>query len=207
MKSSEPLIPGIVLAGCMAWGSVALALPQPDPQEIPALVFEPAPVVCTLARCEMPEIDLKPDIKLTEYQYQVPAADPVELTMLAQAVWGEARGVKSKAQQAAVIWCIFNRVDDPRWPDTIVEVCTPGQFHGYSPLNPIDPELYDLAHDVWNRWHREKLGDPNPGRTLPPQYVYFTGDGKVNHFRDAYHGGHRWDWSLPDPYTAMKGDT
>lgn len=135
------------------------------------------------------------------YQEQIPAADPADITRLAQAVWGEARGVTSKAEQAAVIWCIFNRIDDPRWPDTIESVCVHSQFHGYGPDNPVEPELYDLALDVYARYYREKAGDGASGRTLPKEYVYFHGDGDVNHFRIEYEStGELWDWSLPSPY-------
>lgn len=136
-----------------------------------------------------------------DYNALVPAADPADITRLAKTIWGEARGVTSKAEKAAVVWCIFNRIDDPRWEDTIEEVCTTSQFHGYDPDNPVDPELYDLALDVYARYYREKAGDGASGRTLPKEYVYFHGDGDVNHFRIEYEStGEFWDWSLPSPY-------
>lgn len=34
-----------------------------------------------------------------------------DLELIAQTVWAEARGVESRAEQAAVVWCILNRVD------------------------------------------------------------------------------------------------
>ena len=42
-----------------------------------------------------------------------------ELELIAQTVWAEARGVESRAEQAAVVWCILNRVDAGTWGDTI----------------------------------------------------------------------------------------
>lgn len=131
----------------------------------------------------------------------VPQADPEDITRLAQTLWGECRGVKSKARQAAVVWCVLNRVDDPRWPDTIEEVCINSQFNGYDPSHPVDPELYDLALDVWQRWQREKAGETDVGRVLPAEYVFFHGDGRENHFRTDWEDMSTfWDWSLPDPY-------
>lgn len=120
---------------------------------------------------------------------------------LAQTIYGEARGVSTTAEKAAVVWCILNRLDDPRWPNTIESVCTPSQFHGYDPANPIDPELYALAKDVYARYEREKAGEINVGRVLPREYVFFHGDGKTNWFRTEYQSpvGY-WDWSLPSPY-------
>lgn len=121
-----------------------------------------------------------------DYNALVPAADPADMRRLAQMVWGEARGVELKVEQEAVIWCVFNRIDDPRFPDTIAEVCTQSQFHGYDPDNPVEPEFYDMALSVWNEWNRLHLGDPTAVRTLPVEYVYFHGDGERNWFRTEY---------------------
>ena len=121
-----------------------------------------------------------------DYNALVPAADPADMRRLAQMVWGEARGVELKVEQEAVIWCVFNRIDDPRFPDTIAEVCTQSQFHGYDPDNPVEPEFYDMALRVWNEWNRLHLGDPTAVRTLPVEYVYFHGDGERNWFRTEY---------------------
>lgn len=121
-----------------------------------------------------------------DYNALVPAADPADMRRLAKMVWGEARGVELKVEQEAVIWCVFNRIDDPRFPDTIAEVCTHSQFHGYDPDNPVEPEFYDMALRVWNEWNRLHLGDPTAVRTLPVEYVYFHGDGERNWFRTEY---------------------
>ena len=121
-----------------------------------------------------------------DYNALVPAADPADMLRLAQMVWGEARGVELKVEQEAVIWCVFNRIDDPRFPDTIAEVCTHSQFHGYDPDNPVEPEFYDMALSVYNEWCRLQFGDPTAVRTLPVEYVYFHGDGERNWFRTEY---------------------
>lgn len=135
------------------------------------------------------------------YFYDASTAPEEDIIRMTKCLYGEARGC-SKNEQAAVIWCILNRVDDPTFPDTIPKVCVYNQFNGYDPTNPVDPELYDLTLDVYTRWQREKNGDPNPGRTLPPEYLFFHGDGKHNYFRADYENtGVYWDWSLPDPYT------
>lgn len=134
----------------------------------------------------------------TEQTYNI---DYDAVKRMAQALYGEARGVESKERQSAVIWCILNRVDDPRWPDTIEEVCIQSQFNGYDPNHPILPELYELTLDVYTRWIREKSGETNVGRTLPSEYVFFHGDGRENHFRTEYMDtGVYWDWSLENPY-------
>ena len=134
-----------------------------------------------------------------DYNALVPAADPADMRRIAQTVWGEARGC-TPTEQAAVVWCILNRVDDPRWPDTIEEVCITSQFNGYNPANPVDPDIYDLTLDVYVRWVREHTGEQDVGRVLPASYCFFYGDGKHNHFQECFGADEVWDWSLPSPY-------
>lgn len=118
--------------------------------------------------------------------------------LIAQTLYGEYRG-EDKLQQAGVVWCILNRCD--YYGESIKAIVTaPNQFHGYSANHPVLPHLYDMAVDVMTRWEREKLGERNVGRVLPSDYLWFGGDGVTNRFRNAYTGGTRWDWSLPNPY-------
>lgn len=126
-----------------------------------------------------------------------------EALALAKTVWGEARGC-STTEQAGVIWCVLNRVDsdDPDFPDDILSVVSQsGQFDGYSPDYPVEEDILALAEDVLARWELEKLGVGTVGRVLPPEYLYFEGDGQHNYFRRDYiHSGETWDWSLESPY-------
>ena len=125
-----------------------------------------------------------------------------EIPYIARTVWGEARGC-SETEQAAVIWCILNRVDSSirYMPDNIIDVVTQKhQFLGYVETFPVTEEIRELVIDVLTRWEMEKAGVENVGRVLPPEYMWFHGDGRHNHFRDSYRGGNRWDWSLDSPY-------
>lgn len=123
-----------------------------------------------------------------------------DIELCARLLWGEARGVKSKAEQAAVIWCVLNRLD-AGYADSIEGVITAkGQFTGYRKSNPITGELYELAEDVLMRYYLEKEGFTDTGRTLPKDYLWFTGYKGRNRFRNKYRGGQYWDWSLPSPY-------
>lgn len=131
-----------------------------------------------------------------------PECDPwteEEVVVLAKMVYGEARGVPSKMEQAACVWCVLNRCD--AYGEGIVEVTTePYQFVGYDADNPVTDELYELCEDVLSRWYAEKNGNTNVGRVLPSDYLYFHGDGEHNYFRNAFQGGTVWDWSYPNPY-------
>ena len=84
------------------------------------------------------------------------------------------------------MWCVLNRVDDSRFPDTIQGVLSqPSQFHGYSPDFPVWDELKEVALDVLTRWSLEKQG-ADVARELPDTYCWFTGFNGSNHFREEY---------------------
>ena len=165
--------------------------------------------------CDREHVEEIPEV--TSQNASIDVVEPVEwpklytdedAVALAKTLWGEARGVKNngvvsgKCQIAAVGWCILNRYD-AGYEDSIVEVCAaPGQFYGYKVSHPVDEELLALAYDVLDRWNAEQHGEIDVGRVLPSDYYWFSGDGKVNRFRDAWKGGNKWDWSLADPYAA-----
>lgn len=140
----------------------------------------------------------KPESAEEEPEY-IP--DAAEVEALAKMLYGEARGIASDMEKAACVWCVLNRVDDPRFPDTVLEVLeAPYQFAGYSADYPVLPELATLAADVLIRYHAERGGKTNVGRVLPAEYLYFTGDGRNNHFTIGWKDAETWDWSLRNPY-------
>lgn len=127
--------------------------------------------------------------------------DREELEMIAKTVYGEARGL-TKTEQAAVIWCVLNRVDDSRFPDNITDVITQeNQFSGYKESHPIYEEFIELAEDVMTRWKFEETAVGEVGRVLPKEYCWFRGINGENVFRDAYKEPYKiWNWSLESPY-------
>ena len=113
----------------------------------------------------------------------------VEAEYIAKTLYGEARGC-SRTEQEAVVWCILNRAD--AWGMNVVDVITaPGQFAGYRESNPVWPELYDVAQYVLAQWRAEHNGE-SADRALPREYLWFSGAGTHNVFRDAYKGGNVW---------------
>lgn len=120
-----------------------------------------------------------------------------EVEIIAKTVYGEALITHSDTEMSAVVWCILNRVDSSLFPDSILGVVTKSQFHGFNESNPVDAHIEWLVEDVLYRWYTG--GD---GRTLPPEYLYFWGDGLHNHFTTEYGGGETWDWSLYTPYES-----
>jgi len=125
------------------------------------------------------------------------------IDVLSKVVWGEARGL-GKAQKAAVVWCILNRVDSGKWKPTPVAVATSRHQFCYSARFPVTEENAAIVRDVLLRWELEKLGMGDVGRILPSEYTFFAGNGKENVFRTKYRGGTRWNWSLNNPYEAQE---
>ena len=133
-----------------------------------------------------PEVDTNGlcvvEVAEPEYEMYFTEADVIAL---AQMLYGEARGCTVDNQMKCV-WCVLNRVDDARFPDTIQGVLSqPSQFHGYSPNFPVWDELKEVARDVLTRWSLEKQGVAVE-RELDKNAVFFTGDGTTNWFRSVY---------------------
>ena len=119
------------------------------------------------------------------------AAVPDELTELAgRAIWGEAGGIQDYAQRAAVVWCACNRAD--AWDMDIGDVLNVEAFHGLAIRGTVPEQHVELARDVLARWTLEAEGWQDVGRVLPSQYLYFEGDGCINHFSTEYGGGEYW---------------
>ena len=192
------LIVIIPLAALMPWsGSNAKEPSEAETPYISAEADKPSPL-----EAEEQYYDEVTDPTFTGYpeaQHYEPEAAEVEA--LARMLYGEARGVASDREKAACVWCVLNRVDDPRFPDTVLEVLeAPYQFSGYKADYPVIPELAEIAADVLTRYQAERDGDTGAGRVLPAEYVFFTGDGKNNHFTAEWKNGIAYQWTLTNPY-------
>ena len=123
-------------------------------------------------------------VAVAEPEYEMYFTE-TDVIALAQMLYGEARGCTVDNQMKCV-WCVLNRVDDARFPDTIIGVVSaPSQFHGYSPDFPVWDELKEVARDVLTRWSMEKQG-ADVARELDKNAGFFTGDGIQNWFRSVY---------------------
>lgn len=174
-----------LLAALMPWSGSGTA---DKPEEVNAGSVE---------EVRPPTAVLLPSSGTAEY-----APDAAEVEALAKLIYGEAGNVPSTTEQAAVAWCVLNRVDDPRFPDTVLEVIeAPYQFSGYDPEYPVKEEFAILAADVLTRYRAELDGEENVGRVLPAEYCFFTGDGRRNHFTTEWKSTDCFGWTLESPYT------
>lgn len=165
----------------LALTAIAAYSPGEPTAELQAAEMIPTSVYLSES-CEPSETIVEPDAYIVD--------------LIARTIYAEARGC-STMEQAAVAWCVLNRVDAGY--GTVEEVLTaPYQFATWS--GEIGQEQLDIAADVLIRWEREKAGETDVGRVLPREYLWFTGTGSENLFRDAYEGGEYWDWSLENPY-------
>lgn len=126
---------------------------------------------------------------------------PEEVAMIAKLLYRECRGVPSDTEKACVAWTVCNRVD-AGYAGTISEVITAQNQFAYIEDTPVDEKLYALAEDVLARWNNERNGNVSVGRILPTDYLWFSGDGRHNYFRNQYSGGNIWDYSLESPYES-----
>ena len=116
-----------------------------------------------------------------------PATEDVEA--IARTLYGECRGVDSEAEKEAVAWVIMNRID-AGYADTVLGVISaPGQFAGYDPDYPLWTDLANIAERVLWMHHAEQMGIKIE-RVLPREYLWFSGDGTRNYFRNEYVGEH-----------------
>lgn len=126
-----------------------------------------------------------------------PEINEADAIMIAKTIYNEARGC-GETQQAAVAWAILNRVDDPRFPNTVADVVTQRYQFAYTASSRYTDAQLQIAQDVLRRW----MSGSDDGRVLPREYCWYSGNGKVNIFRTAYKGGTVWDWRLPSPYAT-----
>lgn len=183
-----------VLCGAIIVGVVEY-LREPSIES--SVIFTPS------VEAEAPQIIDEPVVKPSTDEIDISKPEyRDEIIYIAKTVYGEARGCTT-TEQAAVVWSILNRVDsDLKYmPDDIIGVVTQkDQYLGYNPKHPVTDEIANLVEDVIGRWAMEKAGEKNVGRVLPKDYLWFYGDGKHNHFTDAWRNGNKWDWSLESPY-------
>ncbi len=107
-----------------------------------------------------------------------------EIWVLAQAMAGECYPEQYE-DMVKVGMTLCNRVDDPRFPNTLYGVITqPYQVHGYSPYNQPTGLYLEAATYVVNTWYANK-----DGAGLPWDYTIFfwaAGGGRTNTFRSQY---------------------
>lgn len=157
-----------------------LIIPQAPPHAASGLLIAPVPPETS---ADTLNTYLSWESVLNTAMQAIPDELVAEVALLA---WGEYSGT-DYAQRTAPIWCACNRAD--AWGQTLEEVMHSDAFHGLLTEREVPEEWYDLARETLARWELEKLGYIDVGRTLPSEYLYFSGNGEYNTYRTEYIGG------------------
>ncbi|NCB64202.1 MAG: hypothetical protein EOM52_11495 [Clostridia bacterium] len=179
-------------------GAVAFAAWPSEGREAPTLTEEPTAV--TIAARHTVSTPVTPTAAPKPTEAPVTPSSPQEgeeedteppyteqdASMLAQMVWGEARGC-TKEEQALCVWTVINRLEDGRFGYTLQEVLTkPHQFVGYNPNNPITDEILAVVETALEAWARGETAPALPPYANTGEYLYFTGargnDGLLHNF-------------------------
>lgn len=163
--------------------------------------YEYQPPYVEVVQTEQTEQTASTTVTYDERGYTA-VVSPQEINMIAYLVDKEIGG-GTRIEKQAVVWCVLNRVDKGRaggFRDTVYGVLTQsGQFRSY--YGTGSNESYNIVCDCLTLWQMEKQsGYPVDGRVLPREFCWYHGDGRHNHFRNAYSGGSYWDWSWTGGY-------
>jgi len=121
-------------------------------------------------------------------------ADPYALQLNAEAE-SLARvlyGVKDndKDDLRTLCWCVFNRVDNPAFPNTLEDVIAqPQQWMRYDEDSPVLEDLYQIAREQLEAWHSDAH------RPCSSDYVFMSWTPSDICLRDAWRDGsgtHYW---------------
>jgi len=129
-----------------------------------------------------------PNGEVHEYNYDFTSAveqifgyTDEEIKIISGTIYGEANSVPTENEKAAVGETIVNRL--AMGQGTIEEICN-RFYSGFKPERN-NTKYYNMAKDVLNRFYAKQYGC-TVARVLPDDYIYFVGDGKVNHFTNSW---------------------
>lgn len=111
----------------------------------------------------------------------------------AEAVARVLYGVKGNSDRdlRTLAWCIFNRVDNKQYPDTLAGVIAqPKQWMAYSEDNAVLDKLYQIATEEIDRWH-------SGHRPVSSDYVYMNWSPSEIVLRNRWEeksGTKYWQW-------------
>lgn len=111
-----------------------------------------------------------------------------EAEMLARVLYGVKDN--SSDDMRTYCWCVFNRVDNPAFPDTLEDVIAqPSQWMRYDQTNPVIEDLYQIALEELDAWHT------NTRRIVSNEYVFMSWSKDDICLRDNFYEGrgtHYW---------------
>lgn len=119
----------------------------------------------------------------------------IQLNAEAEALAKVLYGVKDNSTDdlKTYCWCVFNRVDNSHYPDTLEDVIAqPQQWMRYDPTNPLLENLYQIAREQLDAWHTDSH------RPVDSSYVFMNWSSNDICLRDNFNEGsgcHYWRWN------------
>lgn len=107
-----------------------------------------------LSPSEPPEVNYDGLLHPTQFIYQQPSEE--EVYILAQALCHECYSYDLEDQRNACM-VILNRVDDPRWPNTLYGVVSGTGIYGFNSSNRPAQVYIDTARQALDDWYCRKI--------------------------------------------------
>ena len=168
-----------------------MKLPAPEWEEAGVLevVDDVAPELENLAVPTAPTFD---DVLIEK----IAAVDSELAEVAGRLIWGEGGAITNTANRYASLWTAINRAE--AWGGTLYERMTEeSQFHGLDMTGEVPEQYIREAGLIIALWEMEREGWTIPDNRfpagLPERFLYFEGDGTVNHFSTDFGGGEYWD--------------
>lgn len=166
-------------------------LPEPEWRKVDITEFENEPI----SEGERPGLNTYPTFEdvLAE---KIAAVDPSVADVAGRLIWGEGGAVSDTANRYASLWTAINRVD--AWGGTLLERMTEeNAFHGLGVVGDVPEQFVQEARLIIALWEMEREGWIIPAGDfpagLPERFLFFEGDGMINHFSTNFGGGEYWN--------------
>lgn len=104
----------------------------------------------------------------------------LEAEYISKVVYGLAKYHSPKVHRY-IVWCVINRVESSKYPNTVKEVCQQDkQWMGYSDNNPVDEDIFNTVYNEVLSWH-------NGGeRLLNSDYLFIQWSSSKIMFKTTY---------------------
>ena len=149
------------------------------------------------AELEQARTDIEEELK-TEYGFDQIDQERDQIQVEAEWVARVLQGMNENSERGkkSICWCIFNRVDNPLYGNTVESVVNQAsQWVGYHSTNTITQENYNIAYAEVLKWHSGGI------RPMRADFLYLSWSSKEIVLRTQFTDGrgcHYWyedDWA------------
>ncbi len=157
---------------------IVAVLTPTETEQVVEVVIEPIPQQEIKLSAVQPEIEVKEsDSSLIMYYTEE------EMNYIGRLITAEAGGL-SNEEMRAVAMTVLHRVDNPKWPNDIIQVINQdGQYADEDMPAYASDRALEAAFEALDQWNLAKNSlIPEEDFRLPEKFIYFFGDGRHNYF-------------------------